>query len=488
MPRISSIPSNGTEHRPCGLPVWDAADYGQSTAQLAIPAESSYGPAQGGLGNSTDALVTRPNAATGTQTVVATQNQIGDTFGVAYDRTGKRVFTSAFAKAYTEYGPGKAGAIYVTDLNSATPNGSLFTTVKDVDQAAITAHVEPLNTDYSYYQVPGTQSLGGLVMSDDGKTLYTINLADQKLISIDVANPSLQTATSIPDPGCSGGTWRPFGTAEHNNTLYIGGVCDASSATGTTAQKRADLKAAIYSYSGGAFTLILQHGLDYLRGTTNGNNVTANTDIDTHWNPWTSSFTQSDYSVQPPVGQGPYFVDRPEPELATIAFDSDGSLVLGFRDRSGDQLGNAAPVRESDGTIIRPVNVITGADINRVCNFGGTYVWEGESSGADTCPNNNTGTNSDNEPTGTAPTGVQEFYPGDYSVNKQREAAHGSVVLPVGSSTITSTELDPKSQQFTDGLGFYDANAASGLDPGSDPVVSFRHRRGRQRSCRHRVR
>ena len=465
-------PSNGKDVA-LRVAVWDPADYGQRNADLVIPAESSYGPAQGALGTSTDALVTRPNAATGTQTVIATQQQIGDTFGVAYDRPSHRVFTSAFAKAYTEYGPGGAGAIYVTDLNSATPNGSLFTTVHDVNPSNITQHVQPLNTDYAYYPVPGTQSLGGLTMSDDGTTLYTVNLADQKLISVDVADPSSQTATPIPDPGCTGGRWRPFGTAEHDNTLYVGGVCDASSTTGSDAQRRANLKAVVYAYRSGTFTLVLQHSLDFLRGSANGNNVTAtaNADVDTHWNAWTDSFSPANFSVQPPVGQGPYYVDRPEPELATMAFDRDGSLILGFRDRSGDQLGNAAPVRQSDGNVIRPVNVITGADINRVCNFGGTYVWEGESSGANSCPNNNTGTNSGGEPTGASPTGVQEFYPGDVSINKQREAAHGSVVLPVGSSTVTSTELDPRSTLYTDGLGFYDVDAAAGLDPAADPTA-----------------
>src|SRR5581483_8529628 len=55
---------------------------------------------------------------------------------------------------------------------------------------------------------------------------------------------------------------------------------------------------------------------------------------------------------------------------------------------------------------------------------------------------------------------------------KQLEAAQGSLVLPANSDTITSTFLDPKTQLFTDGLGFFDKTGATGpgLDPGNDPT------------------
>ncbi|MDP9091365.1 MAG: hypothetical protein M3N95_00050, partial [Actinomycetota bacterium] len=432
--------------------VWDPANYVQTNANLAVPVQASFG--NGGLGTDPTALVTTPNSTAGPVTQVGTYPGMGTTFGVAWDKTNKVIYTSAFAKAYAPYGnlTGRGvGEIYRTD-----PVTKATIPFANVANAGTSTHSTTLNSDWGFYGVPGTQSLGGMAISEDGTKLYVVNMNAKTLVTIPINQPTVQSSVIIRDPGCAGqgGVWRPMAVTVHDGNLYIGGVCDAS-LVGT----RDYLAAVVWKYSGtGAFPTVpyYVHGLDFLRGDVSGNVPNKpNQDLAVHWNPWTSSFDPAQWA---PANA---YVVRPEPELATIAFDTDGSLVLGFRDRSGDHLGNnsAAGVNGSAGN----VSVITGGDLNRVCNVNGTLIWEGD---AASCPSHNNGANSGGEPLA-----VSEFYPWDWAPYKQLEAAQGSVVLVPALSQVTSTFLDPALQLYSDGLGFFAANGSIG-PYGSSPSYS----------------
>lgn len=248
---------SGGEDQEVTMGVWDPSDYVGENPDLALPIQN-YPDA-----SETRALVTFPYSNRGTTepTTIATQDQVGSTYGEAYDKSGERVFVGALAKRHTEYGPGGAGAIYVVPRDgSAAP--SQFATVPNV---GTTQHdAANIAKDGEFFDAPGKEGLGDLEISLDGETLYAVNLNDKQLYEFDatgeVGTPAGSTA--IPDPGCaSDDDWRPFGLGEEGGTLYVGGVCSAESSG-----ERGDLKAAVFEFSGGDFTKVLDQPLDFERG------------------------------------------------------------------------------------------------------------------------------------------------------------------------------------------------------------------------------
>ncbi|MGW3462127.1 SdrD B-like domain-containing protein, partial [Streptomyces olivaceoviridis] len=201
--------------------VWDPADYALPDSRYFVPVHS--GP------NSTDnrALVAFGTKVRGTcptdvacPATLATQDQVGTTYGLAYDTDRTRLFQSAFARRYAPYGPQGGGAIYTVPVNgSGAPR--LFARVPD---ATVTAHdTGNMIKDAGFTDAPGKESIGGLALSEDGSTLYAVNLRTRSLVSFDATGTTAAAPKStvpIPDPGCaSADDWRPFGLQAHNNTL-----------------------------------------------------------------------------------------------------------------------------------------------------------------------------------------------------------------------------------------------------------------------------
>ncbi|WP_309500644.1 SdrD B-like domain-containing protein [Streptomyces shenzhenensis] len=429
--------------------VWDPADYTLPDSRYFVPVHSGA--------NSTDnrALVAFGTKTRGTcptdvacPATLATQNQVGTTFGLAYDTYRSRLFQSAFARRYAPYGPKGAGAIYTVPVNgSGAPK--LFARVP---AAAVTPHdAADMIKDPGFTDAPGKESIGGLALSEDGSTLYAVNLLTRSLVSFDATGATAalpKSVVRIPDPGCaSPGDWRPFGLQVHNNTLYVGGVCSAEST-----QQRADLKAVVYSYDGKRFTTVLSHPLTYERGTVFGSGDKA-----THWNPWNTSLATWDERKTAPDSNN--FID-PQPELASLAFGRDGSMILGFRDRFMDVLswGGLDP-RPGNGTA---ETGMSGGDITMVCATStGEYQWEGTGS----CPNHATPANS-----GGQPAGVVEYFPGDFYANAHRETALGSVAYIPQQQWVVSTEFDPVVNVATSGTGYHDI--VTGQGPGNNPTAN----------------
>ncbi|WPB96291.1 SdrD B-like domain-containing protein [Streptomyces malaysiensis] len=426
--------------------VWNPADY-------ALPDSRYFVPVQNGAnGQDTRALVAFGTDKRGTcpgdtecPTVVNTQDQVGTTFALAYDKYQKRIFQGAFARRYTSYGPDGGDAIYTTP----TDGGSAPTLFAKVPGATVTPHdTNNLIKDAGFTDAPGKESIGGLALSEDGSTLYAVNLLTRRLVSFDAtgATASAPKATvRIPDPGCaSPGDWRPFGLQVHDNKLYVGGVCSAEST-----QKREDLKAVVYTYDGERFTEVLSHQLTDKRGSVFGSG-----DKVTHWNPWNTSLDTWDDRKS-----GNVFGD-PQPELASLAFARDGSMILGFRDRFMDVLswGGLDPRPGNDTA----ENGMSGGDITMVCATPtGEYQWEGTGS----CPNHATPANS-----GGQPADVVEYFPGDSYANAHQETALGSVAYIPQQQWVVSTEFDPVADVATSGTGYH--NITTGQGPGNNPKAN----------------
>ncbi len=424
--------------------VWDAADY-------ALPDSRYFVPVQNGAnGTDTRALVTFGTTTRGTcptdvscPTTLDTQAEVGTTFGLAYDKYRNRLFQSAFARRYAPYGPKGGGAIYTVPTGGGS--ATLFATVPG---AAVTPHdTTDMIKDPGFTDAPGKESVGAVALSEDGSTLYAVNLLTRTLVSFDATGSTAsapKATVPIPDPGCASPTdWRPFGLAVHDNTLYVGGVCDAEST-----QRRADLQAVVYAYDGKRFTTVLTHALAYERGTVFTG--AGQTDQATHWNPWNTSVATWDDRTG-----GGAFID-PQPELASMAFARDGSMVLGFRDRFMDVL-SARGLDPRPGNSTAEIGM-SGGDITMACaDPAGGYAWEGTGN----CPNHATPANDDNEASG-----VVEYFPGDFYAGGHQETALGSVAYIPQQQWVVSTEFDPATHVETAGTGYHDITTGQG--PGNN--------------------
>ncbi|MGW5821635.1 SdrD B-like domain-containing protein, partial [Streptomyces noursei] len=190
--------------------VWNPADYTLPDSRYFVPVQN------GANGTDTRALVAFGTKVRGTcpgdvscPTTLATQAQVGTTFGLAYDKYQNRLFQGAFARRYAPYGPKGGGAIYTVPTNgSGAPE--LFA---QVPGATSTQHdTANMIKDPGFIDAPGKESIGGLALSEDGSTLYAVNLRTRSLVSFAATGATAsgpKATVRIPDPGCaSAGDWR----------------------------------------------------------------------------------------------------------------------------------------------------------------------------------------------------------------------------------------------------------------------------------------
>ncbi|WP_406253423.1 SpaA isopeptide-forming pilin-related protein [Streptomyces atratus] len=394
--------------------LWSPGDYCQKNAPLMTTCQPAT--REGGTQRT---LVSFPYNARGQDGVdvnvtnIATNAETGTLFGIAWNKADKRVFSSAVAKRTTDYGPGGAGGIYVTDL--AQKKTTLFAVVPD---AGTTAHGS--GTDDAFLAVPGKESLGGIKITDDGKDLFVVNLNNRKLYRYDAtaATASAPKAVhAIPDPGCStAGDWRPFGLGLQDGVGYLGGVC-----SGESTGKLSDLRAVVmpFDLATGAFRkAVLDQPLDYPRESTVGNGPCDGAG----WFPWTNTFPTSQNGL---ACQS--YLAQPEPELGEIGFEADGSMLLAFRDRFGDR----APAGPTPNA---PANVLSGGDLNKACLADGVYVMD------------------TNNGCGLSPRGTRFF--DNSRMGSHHNASFAGMALSKVEDTIATAGFDPNSTAFGYGTAF----------------------------------
>lgn len=443
--------------------VWNPDDYVTENPPLSVIQQKDRGTA----GTARSVAITRWNnrgddgttadATVGFETI-ATQAETGTVFGSAWDHRANVIYSAAFAKAHTLYGPGGSGAIYRTSaVQPSTPGTTVTWAV--VPNAGTSVHDTATGIDDAFYYATGREALGGLALSEDGATLYAVNLNDRSLYSFATASAApapVAGVVPIGDPGCVGGQWRPAAVAVRDGEVYVGGVCDAS-----TSLLRSDLVAHVLRLDGASFAPVFSKVLDFARGNQNYSDPPGNltgSGVSTHWNPWRNTW-DPDIQAYAVAGSPLY----PTPLLSDIEFENDGSLILGFRDLFSDQLVSNGFSPSAVGRV--PIGgQIAGGDINKVCLANGIYEWEGTGS----CPNNNTPANSGNEPAGRV-----EYFPGDFIVIggiRHYENSMGGMAFSPREPEIANLTMDPTGRFNTGGVGFYDR--FTGLGPGNDPVAN----------------
>ncbi|MBI1761341.1 MAG: carboxypeptidase regulatory-like domain-containing protein [Acidobacteria bacterium] len=436
----------------------DPKDYCQDNPFLGVPCYVSGDPTKAGnnAAGPADVLVTFPYAA-GTSAPyngvdvppfgnqpspshLASAQQTGADWGVAYQRSTRKLFTAAVVRRHSGFGPLGIGGIYtVTNPGSASPTVANFVDVKTIgiDVGTLTNATRNLpadrlatSADSAAFSAVGKQGIGDLEISEDDKTLWLINLNDRKLYSIFINDtavvPTAANVSSftVPSPNCNGGTFRPWAVKPYKGKVYVGGTCTAE-----TSQTPADLKAAIYEFTPGANTFVskLEFGLGYTKGITW---VWPGVEDRKFWRPWTDTF---DTLVAPAQGVGHQFLVYPQPVLSGIEFDIDGSMILGFMDRTGMQTGFLQANLSGTGSY----EGISGGDTLRAYNNNGAFVLEN---------NGVVGPNTGGTNNGQGPGGGEFYYQEDFIQNGQlvhQETSLGALGLLPGALQVVIPVFDP---------------------------------------------
>lgn len=400
-------------------------DYCQTNPNLVIPVYIN------GRETDSEAFFSFPynsSGQTSVNTTLAKSQEIGSTWGVAYDRKNQKIYTSAFLKRHVSMvdnnGDSKEdlGAIYVMSP-SGTPSLWLDITTLSIDvgqslMPTIAARNLPVNRtqpshDSDVFDLIAKIGIGDIDISDDNSQLFVVNLYDKKVYTIDIASKTL-VGSGIEVPSqCTGGESRPFGLKYHRGKVYVGSVCDAQSS-----QNETNLDANLYRLDGSTFTNILNIPLDYVKGRALDDVPTSN-----YWRPWKTTFLPT-----------PDFAAYPTPIFADIEFDTNEDLILIFNDRYGSQMGTF-----NYGTDPNDNNTVTGVasgDILRASmSNSGVYVLENNASlvsGVSTAGAGN----------GQGP-GGGEFYFDDVYSDYHHETVMGGSALKAGSGEVAVAAYDP---------------------------------------------
>jgi len=307
---------------------------------------------------------------------IVNYGDVGTVYGVAWQSKYKKGYASAFHKRYAAFGPNGPDAIYQIDLD----NGLLGVIELDAltgtsNSAGSDAHnftpagngaIYDLGLSEASYDGVGKRSFGDIELSGDEKTLYVVNLWDRKIYALDVssgiaANVTLLNSWNTPDP-TNAGRNRPFGLAWHEDKLWLGSVDDNG------------LFAYVHSFipSSGTYQLELTVPLNYTRQPYYGD--ADNTASPSDWNQWSTSTNFNFFNSN---GEIAY----PQAILSDIEFAMNGDMILGFRDRFGDQSG--AHKFFNTNSTARTWAIAEG-DILKACFGSGGYTLETGLTGA--CP------------------------------------------------------------------------------------------------------
>ncbi len=353
--------------------------------------------------------------------------QTGTLYGLAWRSSAKTLYAGVYFKHFTGFGQNgvgdKSGAIYsvamdpVTGDNTAAP--VLFADVNtfgvDVSCPTRTRVAGPNNDEFdlppAYSDTTianiGKCSLGDLELSDDEATLFAMDLKNRQVLRINAVTGAYIGAWPAPTSGlptaagvCATGDVRPFGLGYRDGELYVGAVCSAeSTVSGTGNGTPAGLQAYVWKVNGsGAYTLILNYQIIADRYDPMGSTATPPWG---NWNPWKFTYAQLAANRNPSFATD--FVGHPQPMLSDIEFYGN-DLILGFRDRLGDQWGSKFLSRPAPGTLSPTTPAATSSA------FRGTV--------APTCwkPTGSCGGRTASQ-TGVGDNPTNEFYWGDGSTN-----------------------------------------------------------------------
>ena len=396
-------------------------------------------------------------------------SEVGATWGMAYQRSSKFIFTSALLKRHSGFGDGGPGQIYKIDVSGGTQITTKFVNLStdlgvntgtdprnqnSKADSLSTSKSEP-NYDSTAFSLVGKMSLGDIDISDDEKTLWVINTLDRNLYELPIGSPATKPTTKIvhnlPDPNCVNGVFRPWALKFWRGKIYVGGVCTAENGGDST-----NLRAYIYSKlpSDASFTQVATFPLNYTRGWTSISSATKKTSA--AWKPWISKWSDI---TNPAPGEAAYNQTIcPQPILSDIEFDVDGSMIVGFMDRAGHQLGNANYSPNTNDT--KTYEGTSAGDLLRMgLNLDGSYTLESNATV------NGVVSGGTNQNPSQGPNGGEFYWQDMYAKNANKdlpntgghqEISLGGLALLPGNNEVVETVYDPLSAFRAGGVRWFD--------------------------------
>ncbi|MEM6397341.1 MAG: SdrD B-like domain-containing protein [Bacteroidota bacterium] len=320
-----------------------------------------------------------------TKMAVNNQEDVGTVHGTAWNSITEELYMASALRRHVGYGPSGPGTIYrQTDLTDASTVSVLYKfdlslIGPDIPTDAVRFSgpgngpgLMDDNTDPLTFGLVGKRGLGDIDISNDGNTLYVMNLNDRQVYTL---NPNTTNGTSdavaIPNAPwldnsiCGGGVARPWALEFYEDKIYVGVICDATTSmncgpTGSCS----DLSASVFSYDGTSWATVIQGiSLGYTRSFWNIQGGSG-----PFWHPWVDTWAgMAQYVDFADGNRNGDFVDvqYPQPILTDIEFLPDGTIVLGLGDRTAFQLGYRAPDPDGDPGDISEI-YFSGGDILRV--------------------------------------------------------------------------------------------------------------------------
>ncbi len=382
-------------------------------------------------------------------------DQIGPTWGLGWDRFDRMLYAGAFMKKHSGFGPGGPGTIYEIDVDAALADED------DLDPAEVfvnlnilfgdeVAGIDPHNTaDFLLdngnvaWDAVGKTAFGGLDVSEDGSVLYALALGNRTLFEIPLDGsepPTADEIRSVPVPLDPPGATdpddiRPFAVTVFDGLIYVGMVNTAEST-----QNADDLIAYVFTVDPETLVFsdapVLQVPLNYDRGSVV---IPENDDpaLSADWLPWSPVFANVNTATESDTP-----LVYPQPWLTGIAFDGT-DMIIGIRDRAGDQGGNQVPSNPDTPDV--NFGIISGGDMLRAEGSPetGWTIEDNASSG---------GVTTDGQDNGQGP-GGGEFYfeddfpqsdpDGDPVVTENDEVLIGGITTLPGFPQVLSTAFNP---------------------------------------------
>jgi uncharacterized repeat protein (TIGR01451 family) len=451
--------SSGLANKDVGF--YDPIDYCQSDPAVAVT--NFYDTEASGAASTQPALLRVPYSASGHDfttgnppartagfqgTDMATWASLGAVYGMAWQRSTSRVYVAAYHKRYSGFGPNGPDAIYQTNLSGAVTGViELDTLLGIANSAGSDAHdfstsggvVYDLGASYASYDGVGKRSFGDIELSSDMRTLYVVNLFDRKIYALDVrsgvaANTTIVNSWNAPD-ATGAGRHRPMGLAWHNGRLWIGSVD----------QNGSNAYVHRLNPATGATTLMLTAPLNYTRQNWFGD---ASYTLPATWRAWSSNAGTVSYASNSSGSEIAY----PQPMLSDIEFSGE-DLILGFRDRWGDQTTANRKFLASDSAVKWGD---AAGDILYACSTASGYTLETGTTGACANPTASEGLSS------SGPGGYEHYFwdvwedgdpwnPGGSTAVFHWETTQGALLQLVGNPSVMTTAMDPFND-FSGGL------------------------------------
>ncbi len=243
------------------------------------------------------------------------------------------------------------------------------------------------------------------------------------------------------------GVVRPWALSFHKGRGYLGVVCDAS-----TSMRPEDLIATVLSFDpnnvAAGFTTELSFPMDYER-----EKQTQQTAPDILWQVWREDITML-RNLTVTVAKRSF---EPQPILSDITFTNNGSMVIGFMDRTGHQEGTLNHRPFAGNTDIGGSGPRVAGDILHACYINGAFVLEQGNGSA--CGTNDLGARI-KEQSDDGPSGNGEYYFDDYYDGaRHTEIATGGLAALRNGSEVLTTVWDPTTNVFSQGVHWYSTTA-----------------------------